>query len=65
MLKKTELFFDPKLPTILSVAVYNTNAIQFYKKHGFVIEKIILPENYHPLKNGKKLPVIELEKPVK
>jgi ribosomal protein S18 acetylase RimI-like enzyme len=52
--------FDPKKATKLSVASYNNNAINFYKKLGFKrVGKIFYDERFK-LRNGALIPEINM-----
>ncbi len=59
--QKAAEFFDEKLPVVLRVADYNESAIAFYRHLGFV-EHVgkFHTEDWHDLKNGKKIPVITM-----
>ncbi len=48
-----QTFFDPKKPTIVQVATYNEQAINFYKKLGFIDTGKRLTEERHrmPISN--------------
>ena len=54
-------FFDKKLPIIVDVAAYNIGAISFYKKLGFLEHEGKFHTNdWHELKNGKKIPTVTM-----
>ena len=53
-------YLDPKKDTILQVATYNQNAIEFYKKLGFVDSgKRLLNEKWR-MKSGSIIPEMEM-----
>ena len=61
LIEKALSIFDPSKKTILKVASYNTNAIEFYKKCGFEIIGPYTDEHQH-LPNGKNIPEFLMKK---
>jgi len=62
LMQKMFEFIDPTKPTKLSVAIYNTKAISFYEKHGFVkgIRHQKNPEGHFV--SGREIPEMEMVK---
>jgi ribosomal protein S18 acetylase RimI-like enzyme len=52
-----------KKPIFLSVAVYNENAIRFYRKHGYKETGRPVSSEVSKLSSGKIIPEIEMAKP--
>ena len=57
---KAKETFDPSKDTVLSVATYNTNAIDFYKKLGFVDTGRRFSNENFQMKNGTLIPEMEM-----
>ncbi len=54
-------FFDDKKNILVQVAEYNRQAIEFYKKLGFVDNGRRFTEERHRMKSGALIPEMELE----
>ena len=57
---KAQDFFDNEKDTIVQVATYNTNAIEFYKKLGFEDTGKRFEEERHRMKSGSIIPEMEM-----
>ncbi len=53
-------YCDPGKDTIVQVATYNTNAIEFYKKLGFVDTGKRFTDEHFRMKSGAVLPEMEM-----
>lgn len=59
--QKALAFFDPSKDTIVQVATYNINAINFYKKLGFIdTGKRFTEERHRMLVSGVLIPETEM-----
>jgi ribosomal protein S18 acetylase RimI-like enzyme len=58
--KKADDFFDPKKDTFVQVADYTENAINFYKKLGFVETGKRIENESQKFKSGAVIPEIEM-----
>lgn len=53
-------FFDQTKDTYVEVAIYNTNAIEFYKKLGFVDTGRRMKDERFKMKSGAMIPEMEM-----
>jgi GNAT superfamily N-acetyltransferase len=59
--KEASKYFDPKKTTIVQVAIYNANAIGFYKKLGFKDNGKRWSDEKLRMKSGSIIPQMEME----
>ena len=58
--KEAQTFFDPNKNSIVDVATYNSNAIDFYKKLGFKDTGIRREDEKFRMKSGAIIPEMEM-----
>ena len=58
--EEAQKVFDPKKDTIVQVATYNTNAIEFYKRLGFQDTGKRWEDEKFKMKSGAVLPQLEM-----
>ena len=62
MCEYAQQYFDPEKPTLVDVAVYNTNAIRFYEKLGFQDTGKRMREARFAMKSGAVIPDMEMRR---
>jgi len=63
--KEALKFFDPPKDTVVTVAIYNKNAIDFYSKLGFVDTGRRFSDEKFRMKSGSIIPDLEMVKKAK
>lgn len=58
--QEVQKIFDIKKDIIVHVASYNSNAIEFYKKLGFISTGKIFYDEKHKMRNGAIIPELEM-----
>jgi len=58
--KNAQKYFNKKNKTIVQLAVYNTQALEFYKKLGFVKTRKFFFQDRFKMRNGARMPEIEM-----